>query len=145
MLRTEWPIRALAILGLLITVVYLLGRPSGDSGKLITNAIFTVVAAGAALLCLRTARALGADGLPWLCFGIGCGSWFLGQMVWNWYDIILWTTPPYPSLADIGYAGFYPCMFAGIALLIRRRIGELPAGEVLLDSLIVVKIGKAHV
>ncbi|MEX1159044.1 MAG: hypothetical protein WEC79_08970 [Thermomicrobiales bacterium] len=138
LLLTEGSIRALTIFAALITVIYIVAQPAGDAGKLLSNGIFTLVSGGAAWLCLRTARLLGDDGLPWRCFGLGCGVWFLGQLAWNWYDIVLWTPPPYPSLADVGYGIFYPFMFAGLALLIRQRIGELPAGEVLLDSLIIV-------
>jgi diguanylate cyclase (GGDEF)-like protein len=138
MIRTDRPIRWLTLFGAAIAALYLIVQPSGDAGTLISNALFTVVSGGAGILCLRTARKLGRDGLPWHFFGIGCIAWFFGQMVWNWYDVVLWTTVPYPSLADVGYAAFYPFMFIGIAQLIRNRIGELPAGEVLLDSLIVV-------
>ena len=138
MLRTDRSVRLLVLFGVVVAALYLIVQPSGDAGALVTNAIFTVVSGGAGLLCLRTAHKLGQDGVPWRFFGFGCVAWFLGQLVWNWYDVVLWTTVPYPSLADVGYAGFYPCMFIGIALLIRNRIGELPAGEILLDSLIVV-------
>lgn len=138
MVRTDQSIRALVGLAALIAVIYLIALPSGDPGTLIANGIFTLVSSGASVLCLRTARTLKRDGLPWLCFGLGCGAWFLGQMVWNWYTIVLWTTAPYPSLADVGYALLYPFMLSGLALMIRRQIGELPVGEVLLDSLIVV-------
>ncbi len=141
LIRTDLAIRSLAILGAMIVALYVIVRPSGDSETILTNAIFTIVSGGAGLLCLRTAHRLGNAGRPWQFFGFGCIAWFLGQMVWNWYDIVLWTTVPYPSLADIGYAGFYPFMLIGLALLVRNMIGELPAAEIVLDSLIVVTAG----
>ncbi|MGH9174202.1 MAG: GAF domain-containing protein, partial [Vicinamibacterales bacterium] len=53
-------------------------------------------------------------------------------------DLIRWETVPYPSPADLGYTAFYPFMFIGLVLLVRERIGRLPAVEVIIDSLIVV-------
>jgi diguanylate cyclase (GGDEF)-like protein len=138
MLRTDRSTRSLALFGAAVTLFYFIAQPSGAAATVITNALFSLVAGGAGILCLRTARLLGSDGLPWRYFGLGCLSWFIGQLIWNWYDVVLWTTVPYPSLADVGYAFFYPFMFIGVALLIRNRIGELQAGEVLLDSLVAV-------
>jgi diguanylate cyclase (GGDEF)-like protein len=138
MLRSDRQIRSLALAGVLIATFYLIIPTSGGVGTVLSNTFFTLVSGGSGLLCLRTARLLGDDGLPWRYFGFGCLSWFAGQMVWNWYDVILRTPVPYPSLADIGYAFFYPFMFLGIALLIRRNVRELPAGGVLLDSLVFV-------
>ena len=138
LLRSDRPIRALLLLAVIVVAIYLVGQPSGSTGTVLTNGIFILVSAGAAMLCFRTGRKLGDSGLPWHLFGAGCGAWLLGQLVWGWYDVVLWTTIPYPSLADLGYTMFYPFMFIGVALLIRSRVSDLPAVETLLDSLIVV-------
>ena len=84
MIRTDRPIRWLTLFGAVIAALYLVLRPTGDAGTLISNALFTVVSGGAGILCLRTARMLDRDGIPWRFFGVGCIAWFFGQMVWNW-------------------------------------------------------------
>ncbi|HEX5167276.1 MAG TPA: sensor domain-containing diguanylate cyclase [Thermomicrobiales bacterium] len=138
LILTDRATQSLILFGAMLTALTVLGPPSGDLGKITSNALFIITSGGATLFCVRTARRLGNAGLPWLAFAAGSGCWFLGQLVWSWYDVILWTAPPYPSLADVGYSLFYPFMFGGLTLLIRQRIRDLPLGEVLLDSLIVV-------
>jgi len=64
--------------------------------------------------CLRTAtRVRGSDRTIWRLLAAGCGSWLIGQLAWDYYE--LWASfPPSPSLADVGYLGFSIFCLAGI-------------------------------
>ncbi len=69
-------------------------------------------------------RALSSSELrgAWICFGVGLTAWALGDTYWvvALADV---KHPAYPSLADAGYLLTLPCLFVGIALCIKHRIG----------------------
>jgi diguanylate cyclase (GGDEF)-like protein len=58
---------------------------------------------------------------PWILMAIGQASFVVGDLLWVYYEQI--GESPFPSLADVFYLGGYPFMAAGLALLIRRRLG----------------------
>ena len=76
LLWMERTIRAILLFGVLISVIYVVGMPGDVTGRLVSNLVFTVVSAGAAVVCFWSARRLGIDGRPWRFFGFGCLSWF---------------------------------------------------------------------
>jgi signal transduction histidine kinase len=63
----------------------------------------------------------GRERRSWLLMGLGSLSWGLGMAVWSYYELVLDAKTPFPSLADLGYLGMIPLMFAGLV--------SLPAGE----------------
>lgn len=46
-------------------------------------------------------------GKAYLSLGIGYAFYTAGDAMWYVYEVV-WQSAPYPSLADIGYFGFYP-------------------------------------
>ena len=75
------------------------------------------------LRCLLRPRERGA----WIAIALGILSFSAGDLYWS---IVLngGANIPYPSWADAGYLGFYPATYVGIALLLRSRFVEIPAG-----------------
>jgi diguanylate cyclase (GGDEF)-like protein len=136
---TDQPARVLIVLGVLVIPLYLLGLPS-QLEAVVANILFVSVASIASLLSLRTARRLGQAGLPWRLIGLGCLLWAAGQAVWAVYELGLGDQPPYPSLADFGYLGLYPFLIAGLVIIVRREMEEVPAVELVLDSAIVMAV-----
>jgi diguanylate cyclase (GGDEF)-like protein len=59
----------------------------------------------------------------WTAFGLGLLSWTAGDLYWTLAYTDAASTP-YPSPADVGYLAALPCFYAGIALLIKQRIGH---------------------
>ena len=56
------------------------------------------------------------------------------------------TTPPYPSIADVFYLGFYPASYVGLLLLLRARLRSLTPGvwvDGITAALAVAAIGSA--
>src|SRR5437879_2483258 len=72
----------------------------------------------------------------WRWIGAGCASFFTGQLVWNYYDLIR-GAPPYPSLADVGFLGLYACLIAGLVTLVRGQPARRTDPELVLDTVLV--------
>jgi diguanylate cyclase (GGDEF)-like protein len=77
-------------------------------------------------LCLLRGLSDRRERGAWLLIGLGCASWTLGE---TYFTVALWNLHeiPVPSWADAGYLAFPPLVFAGVALLARRRIDTLSA------------------
>ena len=95
-----------------------LGGPAVE--RLFSNWIYDAVGIAAGVTCVLrglTAR----ERRAWIWIGAGVLSWTAGDIYWT---VALETvkSPPYPSLADAGYLGFYPPVFVGIGLLVRDRV-----------------------
>src|SRR2546426_801103 len=73
----------------------------------------------------------------WVWIGAGCVLFLAGQLVWTYYEVVLGGTPPYPSLADVGFLGVYVCFLAAVTKLVgaepRRRFDH----ELLIDTVLV--------
>jgi diguanylate cyclase (GGDEF)-like protein/putative nucleotidyltransferase with HDIG domain len=132
------------VAGTLIYSVIFLGmlsfRPGSKEFYRAFNNIYQILPPLFAGLCgLSFAR--WGQGLPknrrvgWLLIGTGGISFALGQMTWTYYETIRKFEVPFPSWADAGYLGAYPCLIVGLMLL----FGSIPmAGRarLLLDSAI---------
>ncbi|GAA3529028.1 hypothetical protein GCM10022234_27920 [Aeromicrobium panaciterrae] len=72
-----------------------------------------------------------ANRLPWYLFAMGQGTWFIGDVLYDTFDMT-----QSPSIADVAYLLAYPFLGAGLVLMIarRRRERDVPG---LIDSLIV--------
>src|ERR1700722_5494235 len=52
-------------------------------------------------------------------YGLGLLSFSIGNAIWMYYNFVLKTALPYPSLADIGYGAYYPSMVIGTFFLLK--------------------------
>lgn len=55
----------------------------------------------------------------WLCFTLGMFLWFLGELGWAIYTMVLNIEIPYPSIADIFWLSGYAPIFIALLLYIR--------------------------
>jgi hypothetical protein len=80
--------------------------------------------AAVALLALRIATHR-SERAAWAWVMVGVLSFTLGDLYWS---LVLTGQDevPYPSWADAGYLGFYPAMYVGLMMLLRRRSGRVP-------------------
>lgn len=75
-------------------------------------------------------------GAIWLFLTLGTGMWVIAEATWAFYYFIIRIAVPYPSLADVFYAGGYFPIIAGLlgylntfhVGLSRRRIGYAATG-----------------
>ena len=74
--------------------------------------------------------------LPWYLFALGMTFFVAGDVITYNYDRFFGTELPFPSIGDVFYLSVYPCLVAGILLLVRRGS---PGGDrdSVIDSLIV--------
>jgi diguanylate cyclase (GGDEF)-like protein/PAS domain S-box-containing protein len=74
--------------------------------------------------------------LPWYLFALGQTLFVMGDVITYNYDKFFGTELPFPSIGDVFYLSVYPCLVAGVLLLIRSRNPGRDR-EGFLDSLIV--------
>jgi len=73
---------------------------------------------------------------PWYLFALGLSFFVAGDVITYNYDTFFGTELPFPSIGDVAYLSVYPCLIAGILLLVRRRNPGRDR-ESVIDSLIV--------
>jgi diguanylate cyclase (GGDEF)-like protein len=124
--------------GVLLALWYVFAFPNGFHRTVAGNLVLLAVPLLAAALCLRAGSSPEIERRPWFFFGLSCLSWFAGQVVWSWHDLV-WRQPvPYPSLADVGYLLMFPLCAIGLLMLLRQAGDQAPGRAVLFDSAIVV-------
>jgi two-component system, cell cycle response regulator len=100
--------------------------PSLDLGPVFSRYAHDVLLLVSSGLCLAGGlRRRGTERLAWLLIGSGVLAWSLGEV---YYTAVLWdeSSPPIPSLADIGYLLFPPLALVGAVLLLRARARGVP-------------------
>src|SRR5919106_5380724 len=58
---------------------------------------------------------------PWYLFALGQALFVAGDVITYNYDRFFGSELPFPSIGDVFYLSVYPCLIAGILLLVRRR------------------------
>ncbi len=79
----------------------------------------------------------------WALLAVGLASWTSGDVAWT---VVYGGNPPFPSLADVFYLGFYPPTYAGLALLVRSRLSRFNTSvwlDGLMAALAVASVGAA--
>ena len=73
---------------------------------------------------------------PWYLFALGQALFVAGDVITYNYDRFFGRELPFPSIGDVFYLSVYPCLIAGIILLVRKRSPGRDR-ESVIDSLIV--------
>jgi two-component system, cell cycle response regulator len=121
-------ILGLATLGFLAYALFLaVGAPVGldTAATFIYDGVILVSGVTClawALTCAEKQRG------AWIAFGVGLLLWGAGDVYWTQ---VLADLPeiPYPSWADVGYVASIPFFFAGVALLVKHRVGRFSAAR----------------
>jgi diguanylate cyclase (GGDEF)-like protein/PAS domain S-box-containing protein len=74
--------------------------------------------------------------LPWYLFALGQALFVGGDILAYNYERFFHTALPFPSVADVLYLSVYPCVVAGLLLMVRHRSPGRDSAS-LIDSLIV--------
>ncbi|QNN54453.1 GGDEF domain-containing protein [Nocardioides mesophilus] len=108
-----------AVVALLLGALFvlLLEIPGlGATGQLLVSDLGQLLAVVlATVLCWLASRSPHAHARAWRALALGVGSWAAGQLVWTWYEVVLGTEVPFPSLADVGFL-LFPIL-TGVGLL----------------------------
>jgi signal transduction histidine kinase len=88
----------------------------------INDIAWTLTSAGAAWACLRTSRRVERPRRrAWLLLGLGCVSWLIGQLHWNYSQLVLGVGIPFPSIGQIFFSAFAPFVIAAVLLMPEAR------------------------
>ena len=128
---------------IVIVAWYAVGLPGGFARVVVGDFLFTGLSLTTALLCWWTGSRLGPQGgRPWRWLAASYGCWCAGQLVWDGYELWRRTPVPYPSLADVGYLGYFPLVIIALVLLFHQETSRKRSMATVLDgSIITVAAG----
>jgi signal transduction histidine kinase len=91
----------------LVVYCIAIGLANDEAAMWINDIAWTLASAAAAIACFRAARLMaGARRRAWLLLATGCVSWFIGQLHWNYSQLVLGEVVPFPSIGQIFYSAF---------------------------------------
>jgi diguanylate cyclase (GGDEF)-like protein len=104
-----------------VFVVGVLTRTPGVPSVFYDLGIYNTVYAAAAALCWRAAAGARVELLAWRCVAAAMAINVAGNL---YFTLVLSRAedPPYPSLADAFYVGYYPLLYVAVVLLARARV-----------------------
>lgn len=124
---TSRPVRLLfALLGCWIAAYLLHATVArGWGSPAFVKEVHSVVLLAASALCLLRAVRVRGERTGWTLIGAGLLAWSVGDL---YYTLFLWDNHdvPVPSPADIGYLATIPLVFAGLILVMRCRMANVP-------------------
>jgi diguanylate cyclase (GGDEF)-like protein len=124
--------QALLVTGLGVLGLHYVGHVSDGGPRVYETWVYEGLELLAALGCLARAVLIRAERTAWFFIGAALLATTIGDILYDfWYG----GNPPFPSAADIGYLAFYPLLYVGIALLLRRRVSTFSA-SLWLDGLV---------
>jgi diguanylate cyclase (GGDEF)-like protein len=124
--------QAILVAGLVVLALSYVGHLSPGGTRLYETWLYEGVELLAALGCLARAVLVRAERSAWFFIGAALLATTLGDTLFDfWYG----GNPPFPSAADVAYLAFYPLLYVGIVLLLRRRVSTFSA-TLWLDGLV---------
>jgi len=79
--------------------------------------------------------------LPWMLFAIGQLLFVAGDVLSYNYEKFFGTELPYPAISDVFYLLVYPCLVAGLLLILRRRSAGRDRGSLIDSAMFAIGIG----
>ena len=122
-------------------------RDDGLLANLINTWLSNALLVAATLSCLARGVVVARERLAWLVLGAGMLSWTLGDIYWA-LALSGLSDPPFPSVSDALYLGFYPAGYIALMLLVRARITRFHTSlwlDGLVAGLAIASVGAALV
>ncbi len=118
--------RILLLVGTCAFVAHSVLPDTGAVASFCDNWLYDALVFLAAGLCGARAVLVERNRSGWLALAIALALWGAGD---TYYTHVFGNdpNPPAPSIADIGYLGFFPFAYAGFILLVRSRVPKLTA------------------
>ena len=111
--------QATLVAGLAVLGLHYLAHVSAGGPRLYETWFYEGLELLAALGCLARAVLVRAERSAWAFIGAALLATTCGDVLYDfWYG----GNPPFPSAADVAYLAFYPLLYIGIVLLLRRRV-----------------------
>jgi two-component system, cell cycle response regulator len=116
--------QAILLVGLAVLGLHYLAHVSAGGPRLYETWFYEGLELLAALGCLARAVFVRSERSAWAFIGAALLATTCGDILYDfWYG----GNPPFPSAADVAYLAFYPLLYVGIALLLRRRVSTFSA------------------
>ncbi len=123
--------------GVLTTTVYFALGPVPAQ-----NVIYDATALSSAVaIFVGVRRWKPAHKTPWLVLAAAQGLMFLGELFYDWYDLVRHVDAPVPSLADAGFLIAYPFLIAGVVMLTRDLSPRSDRGTVVDATIVATGLG----
>ena len=141
--RSWLPWRMLVIGGWALFIgAFAFGQPEDETlRRWWINGAWTLAYLATTLLSLWAALTLkGRDRMAWGFFAAASGSWFIAQLIWDYYELLAGISTPFPALSDLFYLLYAPLYAVGLMFF-----GEKPKGASIGPKLVsqLVMIGAA--
>ena len=92
----------------------------------------------AAIACAIVGRRhTGRARIGWYLVGASAATWGSGQAAWTWLELVVHQDNPFPSVADIGYMGSVPLLFAGLFTMPVWPSGSVAKVRAVADGLLI--------
>src|SRR5215203_2499077 len=123
--RISRALAAVLAAGVLVQVVATLGPwPSTVLDGALMQTVYDGILLGAAVLCALCVGTRPGERVAWSLLALGLALYAGGNIYWSLALADL-DDPPYPSIADALWLGFYPLAYVAIVLLAKARIPRL--------------------
>ena len=101
-----------------------------------TNPLLELAGLVLALVAIRK-NADGPYRWTWIFLAVWAAANLFADATWGWYEVVLRSPLPSPSIADIGYPTSYPIGFLTVAFATWKGSGTLRTTEAALDALMI--------
>jgi two-component system cell cycle response regulator len=119
------PVRVLEAVAFAGLAFFVLHSQSGIGGAALDDFanrwLYNALILLAVALCGLRAASVAVDRSAWLAITVGVAFWAAGEIC---YDFVYAGAPPFPSIADGFYLGFYPPLYVGLVLLLRSHLSK---------------------
>lgn len=111
----------------------------GERGSLILSDVALTIPPllGAAGCFWASRRVKGRTRLAWLLVGTGSAAYAVGSAIWFYYEVVLSSEVPFPSLADPFYLSIFPLAIAGLLVFPSAPVSVASRFRSVFDALIV--------
>ncbi len=124
--------QAILLTGLVLLGLHYLGGVSVGGSRVYETWLYEGLELFAALGCIGRGALVRAERVAWFLIGAALLATTCGDVLYDfWYG----ANPPFPSACDVAYLLFYPLLYVGIVLLVRRRVSTFNA-SLWLDGLV---------
>jgi two-component system cell cycle response regulator len=124
--------QAMLVAGLAVLGVHYLAHVSTGGARMYETWLYEGLELVAAFGCILRSAFVRAERTAWVFIGAALLATTCGDVLYDfWYA----ASPPFPSAADVAYLAFYPLLYVGIVLLLRRRVSTFST-SLWLDGLV---------
>jgi len=117
----RWSLVRLWVLGLLLYSGLILISDAAQA-IWINDIAWTIASALAAWACFRAARSsIVRNGIGWNLVGVGCATWFVGQLIWNYRQLVQGEPWPARDISQAFFTAFSVFIIAGALRLPERQ------------------------